>query len=223
MLDCGEGEDENREYDWETNDRELGDGGDDDNQLGGSGPNQTGQMRSQGPGSFKRWALEQLSNAKPYVAPTPGEDTIMAELPEQPPSKKRKLRNSDGLMRGPLGGDYVVPSSSFAQAVQNSQHFGRKTVVDTQRPPEIAAARLLLPIISEEQQIVETILLNPVTIIYGETGSGKTTQVPQFLYEAGFGQPNGGLLYLFSPYPFTLTECFHAFREPWDDRDHATA
>jgi ABC-type taurine transport system ATPase subunit len=31
-----------------------------------------------------------------------------------------------------------------------------------------------------------------VVIICGETGCGKTTQVPQFLYEAGFGQPNSG-------------------------------
>ena len=119
----------------------------------------------------------------------------MVELPEQPPPKKRKLENTYGLMRGPLGEDYVVPSSPFARAVQHSQKLGKKTVTAIQRPPEIAAARLLLPITSEEQQIVETILLNPVTIIYGETGSGKTTQVPQFLYEAGFGQLEGGLYF----------------------------
>jgi ATP-dependent RNA helicase DHX37/DHR1 len=49
-----------------------------------------------------------------------------------------------------------------------------------------------LPIIAEEQPIMEAIMLNPVVIICGETGSGKTTQIPQFLYEAGFGDPNGG-------------------------------
>ena len=47
-------------------------------------------------------------------------------------------------------------------------------------------ARMKLPILGEEQQIIETISENQVTIICGETGSGKTTQVPQFLYEAGY-------------------------------------
>jgi predicted ATPase len=32
----------------------------------------------------------------------------------------------------------------------------------------------------------------PVVVICGETGSGKTTQVPQMLYEAGFGFKNSG-------------------------------
>jgi ATP-dependent RNA helicase DHX37/DHR1 len=38
---------------------------------------------------------------------------------------------------------------------------------------------------------METIRANPVTILCGETGSGKTTQLPQFLYEAGFGSGRG--------------------------------
>lgn len=48
-------------------------------------------------------------------------------------------------------------------------------------------ARMELPIMAEEQIIAEAIRLNPVVIVVGETGSGKTTQVPQMLYEAGFG------------------------------------
>jgi ATP-dependent RNA helicase DHX37/DHR1 len=45
-----------------------------------------------------------------------------------------------------------------------------------------------LPIVSEEQSIMEMINERPVIILDGETGSGKTTQVPQFLYEAGYAQ-----------------------------------
>lgn len=33
---------------------------------------------------------------------------------------------------------------------------------------------------------MEAINYNSVTVIVGTTGSGKTTQVPQFLYEAGY-------------------------------------
>ncbi|KAK3159039.1 hypothetical protein QOZ80_2AG0144910 [Eleusine coracana subsp. coracana] len=38
-----------------------------------------------------------------------------------------------------------------------------------------------------EQEIMEAIFENSIVILSGETGCGKTTQVPQFLYEAGFG------------------------------------
>ena len=35
---------------------------------------------------------------------------------------------------------------------------------------------------------MEQINENDIVIICGETGSGKTTQVPQFLYEAGYAE-----------------------------------
>lgn len=56
------------------------------------------------------------------------------------------------------------------------------------RNPEIEAKRLKLPVVAEEQSIMEAIRYNDVVIICGETGSGKTTQVPQFLYEAGYSR-----------------------------------
>ncbi|KAG0367263.1 putative ATP-dependent RNA helicase DHR1 [Gamsiella multidivaricata] len=62
--------------------------------------------------------------------------------------------------------------------------------VHVDRDPEIQEMRLKLPVCTEEQYIMEKIIYNDVVIIKGETGSGKTTQVPQFLYEAGYGNPN---------------------------------
>lgn len=60
--------------------------------------------------------------------------------------------------------------------------------VPLNRKPDIQEARMKLPVIAEEQSIMEAIAENPVVIIAGETGSGKTTQVPQFLYEAGYAK-----------------------------------
>ncbi|XP_067911172.1 probable ATP-dependent RNA helicase DHX37 isoform X2 [Heterodontus francisci] len=58
--------------------------------------------------------------------------------------------------------------------------------IPVDRTPKIQEARLQLPILAEEQVIMEAIKHNPVVVVCGETGSGKTTQVPQFLYEAGY-------------------------------------
>ena len=38
------------------------------------------------------------------------------------------------------------------------------------------------------QQIIRSVQHNPTTIIVGETGSGKTTQIAQYLHESGLFQ-----------------------------------
>ncbi|CAB3403608.1 unnamed protein product [Caenorhabditis bovis] len=65
----------------------------------------------------------------------------------------------------------------------------RKRVL-VSRSEEIQAKRAELPIFAEEMRIVEAINENLVTVVCGETGSGKTTQIPQFLYEAGYASEN---------------------------------
>ncbi len=44
-----------------------------------------------------------------------------------------------------------------------------------------------LPITGKKDEIIQTIQNHPVVIISGETGSGKTTQIPKFCLEAGQG------------------------------------
>lgn len=58
--------------------------------------------------------------------------------------------------------------------------------IPVSRNEKIQESRLKLPILGEEQTIMEAIRENSIVLLAGETGSGKTTQVPQFLYEAGY-------------------------------------
>ncbi|EPY35415.1 ATP-dependent RNA helicase DHX37/DHR1 [Angomonas deanei] len=69
----------------------------------------------------------------------------------------------------------------------------RNVHVNINRTAAILEQRADLPVLREEQPIVEAILAaeRSCVLICGETGSGKTTQVPQFLWESGYGHEEG--------------------------------
>lgn len=50
----------------------------------------------------------------------------------------------------------------------------------------IEETRRSLPVYPFKKDIIEAVNNHQILIIEGETGSGKTTQIPQYLYEAGF-------------------------------------
>lgn len=66
-------------------------------------------------------------------------------------------------------------------------------ILPVNRPDEIQAKRYDLPVSSMEFEIIDSIRNNNVTILCSETGSGKSTQVPQFLYESGITLGNASL------------------------------
>jgi len=53
----------------------------------------------------------------------------------------------------------------------------------------ILETRTKLPVYLFKDQLIETVQKNQITVVEGETGSGKTTQTPQFLLEAGLVTP----------------------------------
>ncbi|CAK5060077.1 unnamed protein product [Meloidogyne enterolobii] len=54
--------------------------------------------------------------------------------------------------------------------------------------------REYLPVFAVRQKLLQVIRENSVVIVVGETGSGKTTQLTQYLVEDGYGKFGGGII-----------------------------
>ncbi|KAL3358313.1 hypothetical protein AABB24_015444 [Solanum stoloniferum] len=66
------------------------------------------------------------------------------------------------------------------------------------RKQKIEQQRKNLPIAAVERRLVEEVRNNDTLIIVGETGSGKTTQLPQYLFKWGFCR-DGGIIGITQP------------------------
>ncbi|KAI9482296.1 putative ATP-dependent RNA helicase DHR1 [Coemansia sp. RSA 989] len=108
----------------------------------------------------------------------------------------------------------------------SSQDNAKAYYVPVERPESIQAQRIQLPVYAEEQQIMEAIAENPVVVLSGETGSGKTTQVPQFLLEAGYGDassPNPGIIGITQPRRVAAISMAHRVAEELGNFGHTVA
>lgn len=72
-------------------------------------------------------------------------------------------------------------SGSNEKSLLSSNEKEKENVLKT-----IEEVQKSLPIYQYKQGIIDAIKEHQVLIIEGETGSGKTTQIPQYLYEAGY-------------------------------------
>ena len=74
----------------------------------------------------------------------------------------------------------------------------KREVIQIKRPDEVEKKRCDLPVTAMEFEIMDAIRNNNVTIICGETGSGKSTQIPAYVYEGGMchspGDPSKAFL-----------------------------
>ncbi|KAK9845024.1 hypothetical protein WJX74_009802 [Apatococcus lobatus] len=99
--------------------------------------------------------------------------------------------------KGKRRGAATAASMDLAEVGRRRARWERQT-----QQPHVQAVRAstaILPITAHRQQIMETIEQNQVTLIAGETGCGKTTQVPQYMLEASWGQGAGARIMCTQP------------------------
>ncbi|TPX36562.1 hypothetical protein SmJEL517_g01215 [Synchytrium microbalum] len=84
--------------------------------------------------------------------------------------------------------DFVVQSGlAKSSTKEDAEQAELKKMSDAQRKEmSMQQIRQSLPIFSYREQLLEAIEQFQVVVIVGETGSGKTTQIPQYLHEAGY-------------------------------------
>ncbi|KAM3341197.1 pre-mRNA-splicing factor ATP-dependent RNA helicase DEAH10 isoform X1 [Capsicum galapagoense] len=87
-----------------------------------------------------------------------------------------------------------MAANNFSRNTQQHQSkgdfFARKQKIEQQRKN--------LPIAEVERRLMEEVRNNDTLIIVGETGSGKTTQLPQYLFKWGFCH-DGGIIGITQP------------------------
>ncbi|KAK4050572.1 putative ATP-dependent RNA helicase DHR1 [Microbotryomycetes sp. JL221] len=151
-------------------------------------------------GSFQAWADQQVLAASGMApsteansgAPTRDDGSYKPLLPAGSGVKAASL---PGGISGPLG--TVLTADQLPTLPPQ-----RSTHVPIPRTEEMQKQREELPIVKEEDRIMDAIRGHAVVVICGETGSGKTTQIGQFLWEAGWGDAssdNPGMVAITQP------------------------
>ncbi|KAK5945997.1 Salivary acidic proline-rich phosphoprotein 1/2 [Knufia obscura] len=105
-------------------------------------------------------------------------------------------RKADEAFPHPRKTQHVAPSQSGSVQRSNGPPPGR--IPDAQkskhrdRATALLKTRQQLPIWPHADEIRQKVRENDVLLLVGETGSGKSTQIPQFLYQEKWCQPSPG-------------------------------
>ncbi len=83
----------------------------------------------------------------------------------------------------------------------------RRRAIYFPRSEQIQSAREQLPCYMHEQEFIECVRKNDIVMLSGATGSGKTTQIPQFLLEEFIGGDKRGNIVVTQPRRVAAVSC----------------
>ena len=123
----------------------------------------------------------------PIVFEEPDDGSKMKKLMATAREEARMVKQEHGINDDDEDKEAEMRRSSHTAAAARVNGSSVLRVKPVTRPPAMEEARSGLPITGMEREIMEAVSAYDVICLCGETGSGKTTQVPQFLLEAGYG------------------------------------
>ena len=134
----------------------------------------------------KKRLVDEVDNERESVEDMPLDVPGIPEKPSERTLPSLTEDISDGLAmpssvrpEKSKASEQVPPPKKSEGSVHRVRHVCRKA--------DVERCRSELPILGYEQEIMEMVAARDIVVICGQTGCGKTTQVPQFLYEAGYG------------------------------------
>ena len=112
------------------------------------------------------------------------------------PKSERNLGHSTKMQHQPKNNRKSFTSDVHITSTQDAQKGLPTSGVKSKKMKKLREAiereyrrtEAVLPMYEKKNEIVQLITENQVCVILGETGSGKSTQMTQYLYEAGFAE-----------------------------------
>ncbi|KAF9318340.1 hypothetical protein BG003_011353 [Podila horticola] len=109
-------------------------------------------------------------------------------------TRQHSTRKSDAKEGEEMDFDYVFDEQNIEFIIEKQQEIKERAAEELhekiteleRKDMSIKQVRESLPIYEYRQELLDAVAEHQVLIIVGETGSGKTTQLPQYLYEAGY-------------------------------------
>ena len=122
----------------------------------------------------EEWEREQLAKTKAQIVVA---DRVNEAEYEYVFDEEQQIKwVSDAAMQGGLG----------QMQSQEQRLMAQQLLAAERKAKTIEEKRKSLPVYQYRQQFLDAVAEYQVLIVVGETGSGKTTQLPQFLYEGGY-------------------------------------